>query len=131
MRLINAVVIMTLAAISTSHAEQIQNIKAFQAIEPYQVMAAKPRQWNNSLRFGHWYTASPTQIPASDFGFAILGLTSDDPTQSYQLAMTDGQQWQYLQCVGRNHLTKMAHWPIGPSPPIQVKNPPWLVAFKE
>ncbi len=112
MRLLNAISVFALATIFNSHAAQLQNIKAFQKVEPYQVTTTHPRQWNSSISFGPWHTAIPQQNPSSGFGLAILGLPTNQQTQSYQLAVTDGQQWQYLECVGRNHLTTMAQWPV-------------------
>lgn len=112
MRRLSAIVILTLATIFSSHAEQLQSIKAFQALEPYQVTGTQPRQWNGSVSFGKWHTASPTQNPVSGFGLAILGLPSDDQTRSHRLAITDGQQWQYLECVSHIHLAKVDHWPV-------------------
>lgn len=112
MRLFSAIAIFTLAAMSGGHAEQLQSMKAFQTLEPYQVESTEPRQWNAALSFGQWHTASPQHNPTSGFGLAILGLPIHQHTQSYQLAITDGQHWQYLECIGRSYLTKIAQWPI-------------------
>jgi hypothetical protein len=112
MRPFSAIAVLIAAAISNSHAGQLQSIKAFQTLTPYQVVSTEPRQWNTNLSFGQWHTASPEQTPTSGFGLAILGVPTNQHTQSYQFSVTDGQQWQYLECIGRNHLTKITQWPI-------------------
>lgn len=112
MRLFSAIAIITAAAISSSHAGQLQSIKAFQALSPYQVVSTEPRQWNSDLSFGQWHTASSQQAPTSGFGLAILGFPNTLRSQSYQLAVTDGNQWQYLECIGSNHLTQITPWPV-------------------
>lgn len=112
MRLISAIILFTYAVAFNLDAMQIQSIKAFQTLEPYQVNSTEPRQWSNSLSFGIWHTTSPQQHHTQGSALAILGLPLDAQTPAYQLTMTNGLQWQYLECVSRRHLTEIAHWPV-------------------
>ncbi|EGM75928.1 hypothetical protein Rhein_3920 [Rheinheimera sp. A13L] len=112
MRLISAIILFTYAVAFNLDARQIQSIKAFQALEPYQVISPEPRQWSNALSFGIWHTTSPQQHHTQGSALAILGLPLDAQTPAYQLTMTNGLQWQYLECVSRRHLTEIAHWPV-------------------
>lgn len=112
MRFLNAISVFALTTIFNSHAEQLENIKVFQQVEPYQATVSQPRQWNSSVSFGQWHTAIPPQNLPSGFGLAILGLPADQHTQTYQFAVTDGQQWQYLECLAQTQLALMPQWPV-------------------
>lgn len=111
MRLSGAIIMLALATIFTLQAKQLDSIKAFQQVDPYQVTSTESRQWDSSLSFGPWHTTNPSKNPVSGFGLALLGLPSDPQLSAYKLTVTDGQQWQYLECVDRSQLTTMARWP--------------------
>lgn len=112
MRLSRTVAIIAVATICNLHAKQLESIKAFQSVESYQVTSTANREWDSSVSFGNWHTANPEQNPAPGFGLTILGLPSEHQIQGYQLTITDGQQWQHLECLVRGHLAKIVHWPM-------------------
>lgn len=98
-RTISLVVLICCSAAATAKDAEIVSTALFAGQSPWPVSGANPRSWASNLSFGQWHTSTAVQGPTLGFGLKLLGISLQHSSQSYRLSLTDGKDWQHLECV--------------------------------
>ena len=87
------------SAVALAKDAELVSAQAFSSVQPFPVSGANPRAWTSTLSFGPWHSAKAVQGPTLGFGLKLLGVSLGYSSQAYQLSLTDGKDWQHMECI--------------------------------